>query len=1045
MPKIAIPEDFLCPITQELMIDPVATADGQIYERRAIEQWLEKSDKSPLTNLPLKNKDLIAIPFVKNQIQSFFKNAQICTQEEFFMAIKNGDIVKFKQLNYLDSHLEATSVEGNTPLHYAVSQGSTELVKLLLEAGANVCAQTQNNSPSPLHCAALLGYIEITKLLLSAGAHVEATAMEDNQTPLHMAVFRGHVEIVKLLLAANANVEAMTDISYTPLNLAVDNGCTEIVKLLLAAKANPNFRHKCKGDLKPLHCAALDGQYEILKLLVAAGADLEAKTDVGNTPLHCAVINNHIEIIQLLLALNANLEIRNSVGNTPFESAISFGYMEAAECIQAHSKKQDAKRKIKQAIELNAQCVKQFQQENYSEAIKCGLIALQIFLQGDADMDHIAICYYNLGSSYLKIYEKSKLPLGLSPLKESIPLTTAILNLKKALSLYSTLNNKELLKKIIDKINVCLKYKLWDKLTYIQRKIFDRLNLKPIHIAIIFSDFSLVKDLYALDAKCLEQCDDNGWAPLIYGLFFKASLDLVTFLIEKNTSCFLQKYTPMAFADMHNYCLEVDLKYFNKASGFNPVSDATLKLLYADRDCNRSLDSEVSFPPIFYALNNLEIVSNLTGTWSNDVLIRILRLLITQAPEQLELLEGSQANDCCALAKALACKLPEDSIMLLIENTSHATFLKSGAIMLDNALKSHFQDGVIERLILQTPAHMLEEQPILVNALRSHYSEKIIKILLSKNPNCIKAADIDVLPLFAAICSKASLKVVELLLAHDTTAALKLTGATILSYWDDEDSDDEEWVKGYNVTSLILALIFDRFDIANYLLECLPQLIDIKDENDRLPISYVEWKKIPLEYIKKILVLNVSNIYKEESCRHILKKLLNNERKEVVNLSLQLGFGIGANIQKSVIATDTSAGRLVIGMSVNGETVTRKMPGFAQSITNIEELCFAQKQEILLKTDKEFEYFINLVQSIIISKKQQPKNEELPNTSSNFVNSKEANFNMLVKFEKWLILNKPISSLTHLCIRFIGNQNNLSEIDLIKDKLPPNLIQKLSL
>jgi hypothetical protein len=43
----------VCPITHELMSDPVVTADGQSYERYAIEQWLKTSTLSPLTNEPL--------------------------------------------------------------------------------------------------------------------------------------------------------------------------------------------------------------------------------------------------------------------------------------------------------------------------------------------------------------------------------------------------------------------------------------------------------------------------------------------------------------------------------------------------------------------------------------------------------------------------------------------------------------------------------------------------------------------------------------------------------------------------------------------------------------------------------------------------------------------------------------------------------------------------------------------------------------------------------------------------------------------------------
>ena len=50
--------EYLCPITQELMEDPVIAADGISYERRAITQWLQKSKLSPLTGEMLKHTAL---------------------------------------------------------------------------------------------------------------------------------------------------------------------------------------------------------------------------------------------------------------------------------------------------------------------------------------------------------------------------------------------------------------------------------------------------------------------------------------------------------------------------------------------------------------------------------------------------------------------------------------------------------------------------------------------------------------------------------------------------------------------------------------------------------------------------------------------------------------------------------------------------------------------------------------------------------------------------------------------------------------------------
>ena len=52
-------EDYHCPITTELMADPVMTTDGFTYERAAIERWLAGSNLSPITGMPLASTRLV--------------------------------------------------------------------------------------------------------------------------------------------------------------------------------------------------------------------------------------------------------------------------------------------------------------------------------------------------------------------------------------------------------------------------------------------------------------------------------------------------------------------------------------------------------------------------------------------------------------------------------------------------------------------------------------------------------------------------------------------------------------------------------------------------------------------------------------------------------------------------------------------------------------------------------------------------------------------------------------------------------------------------
>jgi hypothetical protein len=67
---VEIPEDFICPITHELMESPVMAADGFSYERAAITRWLQMNILSPMTGLRMPNRELRDNLSLKNGIDA---------------------------------------------------------------------------------------------------------------------------------------------------------------------------------------------------------------------------------------------------------------------------------------------------------------------------------------------------------------------------------------------------------------------------------------------------------------------------------------------------------------------------------------------------------------------------------------------------------------------------------------------------------------------------------------------------------------------------------------------------------------------------------------------------------------------------------------------------------------------------------------------------------------------------------------------------------------------------------------------------------------
>ena len=66
-------EAFLCPISQDIMEDPVMTKYGHTYERSEIEKWIDKYHNDPLTKKPLEKSDLFPNYNMKNLIEEYLK------------------------------------------------------------------------------------------------------------------------------------------------------------------------------------------------------------------------------------------------------------------------------------------------------------------------------------------------------------------------------------------------------------------------------------------------------------------------------------------------------------------------------------------------------------------------------------------------------------------------------------------------------------------------------------------------------------------------------------------------------------------------------------------------------------------------------------------------------------------------------------------------------------------------------------------------------------------------------------------------------------
>ena len=138
-----------------------------------------------------------------------------------------GSIEIIKILGKAKANLDASNA-AYTPLSYAVEQENPELVKALLEAGANPNAVTASGR-APLLIAA--DNKEIVELLLNAKADPNFT-IKGGSTALTNAIESGTPEAVAALIKAGADVNKRDDYGNSPLQVANNYSKTELVELL---------------------------------------------------------------------------------------------------------------------------------------------------------------------------------------------------------------------------------------------------------------------------------------------------------------------------------------------------------------------------------------------------------------------------------------------------------------------------------------------------------------------------------------------------------------------------------------------------------------------------------------------------------------------------------------------------------------------------------------------------------------------------------------------------------------------------------------------
>jgi ankyrin repeat protein len=225
------------------------------------------------------------------------------TSQRLGRLIADGDADAVREAVRSSAGLLGRGVErggqgGWTPLHLAVAEGQADVVRVLVDAGADLTARTEHNR-TPLHIA--LQYCPpLVPLLLEFGAVVDAPSA-------------AYLDDVDRLTEQLDDGAALTDplSGVDLLAWAALGGASATARLLLERGAD--------ADGGALQAAAAGGHLELVRMLLAAGADVDRRDpDTGRAALHAAVASgphgDSTEIVRVLLGAGADVDATTNDG-----------------------------------------------------------------------------------------------------------------------------------------------------------------------------------------------------------------------------------------------------------------------------------------------------------------------------------------------------------------------------------------------------------------------------------------------------------------------------------------------------------------------------------------------------------------------------------------------------------------------------------------------------------------------------------------------------------------------------------------------------------
>jgi ankyrin repeat protein len=222
--------------------------------------------------------------------------------------------------------VESRDERDYTPLGYAAqsAQADEEMLRLLIESGADINGPVAKGERSPLDLAACSGSFAKVKFLLDAGADINRVSPEGYTALTHVAYALSRhgslVPMVDFLLKGGAVIDCESDYGESPLSVASRLERFDLVAHLLQAGADPSPLR-----WTPLMKAVAIGSCDDVAWSLNGPHGLEETDRFSRTPLHLATVVGDIQKADMLRDMGANVNERDRSGETPLMMAAQNG------------------------------------------------------------------------------------------------------------------------------------------------------------------------------------------------------------------------------------------------------------------------------------------------------------------------------------------------------------------------------------------------------------------------------------------------------------------------------------------------------------------------------------------------------------------------------------------------------------------------------------------------------------------------------------------------------------------------------------------------